>query len=63
MIRYLCPTCRQVAKLPNAARLAFCPRCGQALGSFDRLFETPAKETMPTDRGAGQAYGARLPSG
>ena len=63
MIRYLCPTCRQVAKLPNAARFAFCPACGQPLGSFDRLFEPPATEAMPTDRGARRVYEPKLSNG
>jgi hypothetical protein len=65
LIRYLCPTCRQVAKLPNVANFAFCPGCGQALASFDRLSEDDAraKEPAPVDRGEEPAYGTSLPRG
>jgi hypothetical protein len=64
MTRYRCPNCRVIAKFPNAARFAFCPACGQALASFDRLPQLGhTKVSRPTDRGGEPAMsGASLSS-
>jgi hypothetical protein len=65
MTRYLCPTCSQVVKFPNAARFVFCPACRQPLASFDRLPEiADAAASTPTGAGAEPALsGARLHKG